>query len=337
MARSAAVLGASGFAGAELLRLLAGHPDLDLVVATGDSQAGTRVADAYPNLAAAWPDLVYAETSVAAAGAAEVVFLALPHGTSQDLVPGLLAEGRLVVDLAADFRLRDAAAYPRWYHHEHRAPHLLARAVHGIPELFRAELVGASLVAAAGCWVTAASLAIAPLVAAGAVERTGVVVDAYSGVSGAGRTPTAATHFATVDENLTAYGLLTHRHTPEIEQATGAEVLFTPHLAPVNRGILATCYLRPAPGAPDPLEVLAAAYAGEPFVVVDERVPSTKATAGSNTAHLTARRDSRTGWVVAIAALDNMVKGAAGQALQCANVALGLPEAAGLPTAGVWP
>ena len=339
-----AVFGASGYGGAELLRLLAAHPDLEVTALAAESQAGTDVADAYPSLAAAYPGLRYVPTDVSAADGADVVFLALPHGVSQRLVPELRRRhpDRLVVDLAADFRLADAGLYPTWYGEAHHCPELLAEAVHGIPELpgVRDRLAATTLVAAAGCYVTAASLAVAPLVAAGLAAPTGVVVDAASGVSGAGVKATATTHFGTVDENLTAYGLLTHRHTPEIEQATGAQVLFTPHLAPMTRGILATCYLRPADGdaaGGDPLEALAKAYAGEPFVVVDERVPQTKATLGSNTVHLTARRDPRTGWIVAISALDNLVKGAAGQALQCANIALGLDETAGLPRVGLWP
>jgi N-acetyl-gamma-glutamyl-phosphate reductase len=216
--------------------------------------------------------------------------------------------------------------------------------------LFRETLVGASFVAAAGCHVTAAALALAPLVDAGVIEPRGIVVDTITGVSGAGRGLKETTHFCAVDEDLNAYGLLTHRHTPEIEQAigSGAQVIFTPHLAPLNRGILATCYARPAGAragdagdaggeSPDPLGVLLDFYAGEPFVVVSSRSPSTKAALGSNTAHLTARLDERTGWVVAICALDNLVKGASGQAIQCANIALGLPETAGLATAGLYP
>ncbi|MEO7836761.1 MAG: Asd/ArgC dimerization domain-containing protein, partial [Acidimicrobiales bacterium] len=176
----------------------------------------------------------------------------------------------------------------------------------------------------------------APLVRAGAVERTGIVVDAASGVSGAGRSPTPATNYASANEDFRAYGLLTHRHTPEMEQAIGAELLFTPHLAPMTRGILATCYVRPVTDV-EPLELLRDFYAADPFVVVGAEAPSTKATAGSNCAHLTARRDERTGWIVVLCALDNLVKGAAGQALQCANLALGLPETAGLPTIGLHP
>jgi N-acetyl-gamma-glutamyl-phosphate reductase len=334
--RKVGVLGASGFVGGELLRLLAGHPDFDLVVATGDRQAGEAVAAVHPHLAACYPDLVLGPTDPTVADGLDVVFTALPHGASSALVPGLLERAGLVVDLGADFRLKDAGAYPVWYGQTHPAPELLARSVHGIPELFGAELPGARLVAAAGCYVTAASLALAPLVRAGVVEPAGVVVDAASGVTGAGREPRASTHFATVDEDFVAYGLLSHRHTPEIEQATGASVLFTPHLAPMNRGILATCYAR-AVGRPDPLAVLVEAYAESPFVLVSERPPSTKAVLGSNMAHLSARLDPRTGWVVALAAIDNLVKGAAGQAIQCANLALGLPETTGLPLAGLWP
>lgn len=342
------VFGASGFAGAELLRLAAGHPDYEVALATAGTQAGGAVADLYPSLAAAYPDLQMVEADPAAADGLDLVFLALPHGASQELVPELRKRVGTVVDLAADFRLKDASLYPEWYHDEHAHPELLSEAAFGIPELFRDQLSGATLIAAAGCYVTAAALALAPLVRAGAVEPAGVIVDAASGVSGAGRTPKPDTHFNAVDEDFTAYGLLHHRHTPEIEQATGAQVLFTPHLAPMNRGILATCYARPAagggggagggdPGAGDPLAVLADFYRGEPFVVVSERSPSTKATLGANTCHLTARMDPRTGWVMVISALDNLTKGAAGQAIQCANVALGLPETAGLPVVGVYP
>lgn len=331
------VFGASGFGGAELLRLLAGHPDMRVKLASADTQAGGRVADLYPSLAAAYSDTVFAPPDPAAADGLDLVFLALPHGASQTLIPDLRKRVGTIVDLAADFRLRDASLYPEWYGEDHHHPELLSDAVFGLPELFRDELPGATLVAAAGCYVTAAALALAPLVRAGAIEAEGVIVDAASGVSGAGRVPKPNTHFNAVDEDFSAYGLLRHRHTPEMEQATGARILFTPHLAPMNRGILATCYARREAGAPDPLSVLRDAYRGEPFVVVDERSPSTKATLGSNSAHLTARQDDRTGWVLSLCALDNLTKGAAGQAIQCANIALGLPETAGLPIVGVYP
>lgn len=331
------VFGASGFAGAELLRLASGHPYFDVVVATGGTQAGGKVADVYPSLAASYPTLMLSATDPAAAEGLDVLFLALPHGASQDLVPDLRKRVGLLVDLAADFRLRDASLYPRWYGEEHKHPELLADAVFGIPELFADRLPGASLIAAAGCYVTAAALALTPLIRAGAIEPAGVIVDAASGVSGAGRALKPNTHFNAVDEDFTAYGLLNHRHTPEIEQATGASVLFTPHLAPMNRGVLATCYARPTSPDTDPLNTLADFYSDARFVVVSERSPSTKATLGSNCAHLTARHDPRTGWIVALAALDNLTKGAAGQAIQCANLALGLPETAGLPMAGLYP
>ena len=333
------IVGASGYAGAEVLRLAAGHPSLEVAFATGDTQAGTPVADLYPGLAAAYPELVFTGYDPAACAGLDLVFLALPHGASQAIVPELLGKVGHLVDLAADFRLHDPALYPAWYGEAHAAPELLEEFAYGLPELFRAEIRAAAHVAAPGCYPTAAALALAPLVRAGAVVAEGIVVDAASGVSGAGRPPKPGTTFCTVDEDFTAYGLLDHRHTPEIEQAIGASVLFTPHLAPMNRGILATCYARPAAATSTGalLEVLRAAYADEPCVVVAERSPSTKATLGSNLAQVTARYDERTGWVLAIAAIDNLTKGAAGQAVQCANLLLGLPETSGLPLAAVYP
>lgn len=339
------VIGASGYTGAELLRLCAAHPAFSVEVATGDTQAGTPVPELYPNLAAAYPDLVFERYRPEVADGLDLVFLGLPHGASQELVPELAARVGRIVDLAADFRLADARLYPTWYGEAHRRPEWLARFVYGLPELFRDALVGARLVAAPGCYPTAAALALGPLVRAGVVATEGIVVDAASGVSGAGRPPKATTSFCAVDEDFTAYGLLTHRHTPEIEQTLGrlaggpVTVLFTPHLAPMNRGILATCYARPT-GDHDTealLAVLHEAYDDEPFVVVTHGSPSTKATLGSNTAQVTVRRDPRTGWVLAIAAIDNLGKGASGQAVQCANLACGLEETTGLPEAGVYP
>ena len=335
------IAGASGYTGVELLRLLSAHPQFEVGVATAHSHAGLPVGGHTPSLRAAFPDLDYDETSVAAFDGLDLVFCALPHGESQKFVPELRGRVGRIVDLAADFRLKDPSLYPQWYGEEHAAPDLLDGAAYGLPELFRDELPGATLVAAAGCYPTAAGLALAPLLRRGLVEAHGIVVDAASGVSGAGRGPKDSLHFGTVDEDFTAYGLLTHRHTPEMEQILGAQVLFTPHLAPMVRGILATCYARPAGSATLTTDavmgVLHEAYDGEPFVLVTEDPPSTKATAGSNVAHVTARVDGRTGWVVALCALDNLVKGASGQAIQCANAALGLPETTGLPVAGMYP
>lgn len=345
---SVGIIGASGYTGAELLRLAAGHPELSVAVATAATQADTDVAALYPSLAGHYAGLRLTPFDAAALDGLDLVFLCLPHGASQSIVPDLRSRVRWVVDLAADFRLADAALYPTWYGEAHEHPALLGEFAYGLPELFRDELRDATAVAAAGCYPTASALALAPLVADGLVRTDGLVVDAASGVSGAGRPPKPTTTFCTVDEDFTAYGLLTHRHTPEIEQsvarvagvgADAVSVLFTPHLAPMNRGILATCYARPTGSTSTGalLDHYRAFYADEPFVVVTEGSPSTKATFGSNAAHLTVRHDERTGWVVAICALDNLVKGASGQAVQCANLLAGLPEGTGLSTVGVYP
>ncbi|RMH79190.1 MAG: N-acetyl-gamma-glutamyl-phosphate reductase [Actinomyces sp.] len=340
------VIGGSGYTGAELLRLCAGHPRLEVRAATADTNAGAPIAAVHPGLAPLVGDRTFAAWSPDLLDDADLVFCALPHGASQDLVPEIRGRVDHLVDLAADFRLDDPGAYPVWYGEEHTAPDLLDDFVYGLPELFRERIRGAELVAAPGCYVTTATLALAPVLAAGLAEPTGIVVDAASGVSGAGRTLRANTAFCAVDEDVTAYGLLTHRHTPEIEMAlrlhagTEVQVLFTPHLVPTNRGILATCYSRPArPGvtSDEVLDALRGAYADEPFVVVTPDPPHTKATLGANSVHVTGRADPRTGWIVTIAALDNLVKGASGQAVQCANLALGLDETAGLPAAGLWP
>ena len=347
-AMKAGIIGGSGYTGVELLRLLAAHPDMEVATVTAHSRAGQLVGDYTPSLAAAYPGMVYeaavpnGDTIPNGLDGLDLVFCALPHGESQRIVPALRDRVGIIVDLAADFRLHDPALYPTWYGEAHAAPELLDQPVYGLPELFRQSLTGARLVASAGCYPTAAGLALAPLVRAGLIESSGIIVDAASGTSGAGRSATDSLHFGTVDENFVAYGLLTHRHTPEMQQILGAEVLFTPHLAPMVRGILATCYARPAPGAgtlstADVMDALHRAYDHEPFVVVTDAPPSTKATSGSNCAHVTARVDERTGWVLALCAIDNLVKGASGQAVQCANVALGLPETTGLPIAGLYP
>ena len=334
------IIGASGFAGSEVLRLAVVHPLLEVVWATGDSQAGTSVADLYPSLAAAYPALAFVEYGEALLGEVDAVFLALPHGSSQGLMASLMGSVRWIIDLAADFRMKDPAMYPRWYDAAHEVPELLASFAYGLPELYRDEIAAARCVAAPGCYPTAAILALAPLVRAGVIASTGVIVDAASGVSGAGRPPKPNTTFCTVDEDFTAYGLLNHRHTPEMEIHTGASVLFTPHLAPMNRGILATCYGRGAVSGlttESVLGVLADAYRDEPFVVVSDRIPSTKATQGSNCAHVSARYDERTDTVIALSAIDNLVKGTAGQAIQCLNLMADLGETTGLPTVGLTP
>jgi N-acetyl-gamma-glutamyl-phosphate reductase len=339
--RSAGVLGASGYAGAELLRLLARHPDLDLAWAAGDQAAGQPLVSRYPGLRAAYGELAFCSVDEGLEKGADVVFSALPHGRSAAIASRALAAAEVVVDLSADFRLRDPGAYPAWYGAEHPLPDQLGAWPYGLPELHREELRGASRVAVPGCYPTAALLALAPLVAAGLVASDGIVVDAKSGLSGAGRSLSDGNLFVQANENVGPYKVGSHRHTPEIEQelalAAGAPVTvtFTPHLVPATRGILATCYATLAPSAGDEelAACYAAAYAGEPFVDLLDPAggwPATRAVATTNRAQVAAAADRRSGKVVAAAAIDNLVKGAAGQALQCANLALGLPETAGL-------
>lgn len=337
---SVGILGASGYTGAELLRLIAQHPEMELRVATADTQVGQQVSDLYPSLALAYQGLQFADTDPESLDGLDLVFLGLPHEASLSLVPDLVDRVGCVVDLSAAFRLRDPEAYPTYYGFTHDRTELLGSAVYGLPEKYREALHGARLIATPGCYVTAATLALEPFVGAGVFDDTPLIVDAASGVSGAGRAPTPTNTFCTVDENMTAYGLISHRHTPEMEQEIGAPLLFTPHLVPMNRGILATCYGRPSgvlPRTAELLDILRARYADEPFIRVTESIPSTKATLGSNAVHITARSDPRTGFIMVISALDNLTKGASGGALQSANIALGQPETAGLVSVGVMP
>jgi N-acetyl-gamma-glutamyl-phosphate reductase len=330
-----AILGASGYVGGELLRLIAAHPELVPARLFGESKAGQPLGMVHPHLAAAFPDAAI-EKFDGSLSDIDLVFAALPHGHSQRIAASILDAEIPFVDLGADFRLDDAATYERWYGHAHGAPDLLGKFVYGIPELNRAAINGAKAVAAAGCYATAAILALKPLVDAGLVKPESLIVDAASGVSGAGREAKEATGFSTVDGSFSAYGLLNHRHTAEMEMAIGGTVLFTPHLVPMTRGILATCYGE-VRGPCDPLAALRQAYEGEPFIHVTDQPPATKWVTGSNGVQLTARHDERTGRVVALSAIDNLGKGAAGQMIQCANLMLGLDETAGLTTIGVYP
>ena len=330
-----AILGASGYVGGELLRLIAAHPELAPARLFGESKAGQALGAVHPHLAAAYPDAVVEKFEGSLDGI-DLVFAALPHGHSQRLAADILDQGIPFVDLGADFRLDDAVTYERWYGHAHEAPGLLGSFVYGIPELNRAAIKNAKAVAAAGCYATASILALKPLIDAGLVKPDGLIVDAASGVSGAGREAKESTGFSAVDGSFSAYGLLNHRHTAEMEMAVGGMVLFTPHLVPMTRGILATCYGE-ANAPCDPLKALREAYAGEPFVHVTEQLPATKWVTGSNGVQLTSRYDQRTGRIVALSALDNLGKGAAGQMVQCANLMLGLDETAGLTTIGVYP
>ncbi|MCL4171152.1 UNVERIFIED_CONTAM: hypothetical protein GTU68_033480, partial [Idotea baltica] len=334
------VIGASGFAGGEFLRLAARHPRVHVCWATGDSKAGVRIADHDPSLALQHGDDVFATFDNDLLGDVDLVVTALPHGHSQDLMPAIAGAGVRIIDLAADFRLHAAPLYDEWYGETHRSPELLGSFVYGLPELHRESLVGATRVAAPGCYPTAAILPLEPLVSRGIVDPSHVIIDAISGVSGAGRPPKENTTFCAVDESVSPYGVGTHRHTPEIEHQSGSSVLFTAHLAPMNRGILATIHGRPlgdCPSTDSLLDTLAERYRDHPFVLVDERLPATKSVQGSNAAHISVRCDPRTGSIVAFCAIDNLVKGTAGQALQCCNLMYDMPETLGLPMVGVSP
>jgi N-acetyl-gamma-glutamyl-phosphate reductase len=320
--------------------LCASHRDLEVVLATGESNAGKRVGEHVVALAALYPSMIFEPTQAVFDAEIDVVFMALPHGESQKLVPRLLASGVQVVDLGADFRLKDPADYENWYGAAHLAPQLLDQSVYGLVERHRDELAGASLIAAPGCYPTASALALGPLLDAGLIERTGVVVNALSGVSGAGRATSDRLHFARMTGNAEAYGLLNHRHTPEIEQEIDAQLLFTPHLVPASRGMLVTAYGRATSKAlntAQTLSVLREAYVNDPCVIVIDEPPTLKDPVGSNLCLVSARVDPRTGWVVAMSSLDNLIKGAAGQAVQAWNVATGRDETTGLPMSGVTP
>lgn len=330
------ILGASGYVGGELMRLIAAHPDMEVAVPFGASNAGQPVESVHPHLALAYPGLRFAQWDAAALASSDLVMAALPHGETQRLADAILADGIPFVDLGADFRLDSADEFEAWYGDPHQRPDLLDSFTYGLPEFYREQIRSSSRVAAPGCYPTAANLALKPLVDAGAIDPNGIIVDAASGVSGAGRKASDTTHYCGVEGSFRAYGLTRHRHTAEMQMVSGAEVLFTPHLMATSRGILATCYAR-ASGPCDPLSILADAYAAERFVHVGERPPETKWASGSNAAFLSARYDERTGMVVALAAIDNLGKGAAGQMIQCANLMLGLDEGAGLSTMGVYP
>jgi N-acetyl-gamma-glutamyl-phosphate reductase len=338
-----AVVGGAGYTGIELVRLLLGHPDFEIAAVTSAADAGRAIEDVYPALAGC--GLSFVEPDIdAIARMADIAFLAVPHTAALPLAPALLDAGLKVFDLSADFRLKDAGVYETWYETSHTAPHLLERAVYGLPELGREALVGASLVACPGCYPTATILAAAPALEAGLASAGRVVVDAKSGVSGAGRSATASTHYCAVNDSIAPYKVASHRHTPEIAQALSAvagcavKVAFAPHLVPMTRGLLSTVYMEAADGltTTDAVEAYRTRYAGEPFVTVhhEGRMPSTGEVSGTNRAHLGVVVDAASGTLVVACAIDNLVKGSGGQAVQCANIALGLDETAGLAHPG---
>ncbi len=335
------IIGATGYVGGELLRLLHRHPFVEVVGLFGRNRDREPVRTSHPHLDATG-HVIHGELPDA-----EAVFLALPHGATAALVPDLVAEGRTVIDLGSDFRLKDPADYPRWYAMDHPAPELLGTAVYGMPELHRAELAAlrdqvVRVVGAPGCYPTATILALAPLARAGLIAD--LVVDAKSGVSGAGKDPKPDLTFSEVNESVKAYGIGGHRHVAEMEQELGLlspsadanpgvrAIDFLPHLIPMTRGILSAGHVRPTrPISQSELDDLyAAAYAGEPFVEVMDTPVATGHVLGSNYVRIHVTADARTGRVLAVGAIDNLVKGAAGQGIQAFNVVYGLPETAGL-------
>lgn len=341
------VVGGTGYTGAELVRLVLGHPSLELVSIVGNTSAGQPVGDALPGLRGVVDGVVQAFDPDAIVSQADVSFCALPHAASADAVSALRQRGQKVFDLSADFRFDDLAVYETWYG-KHPVPERLCEAVYGLVELHREELRTADLVAVPGCYPTASTLALAPLLKNALVRSEGIVVDAKSGVSGAGRSISVATHFAESAEGVRAYKAGAHRHGPEIEQElsrlAGAPVriTFVPHLVPMTRGILATCYAQPAESSVTAAVCTEAArelYEGSPSVVVlDEgEHPDTLWVRGSNRVHLAYSQDSNSGTIIAMSAIDNLVKGASGQAIQCLNVRFGFDEGAGLRAPAQWP
>jgi N-acetyl-gamma-glutamyl-phosphate reductase len=341
---TAAVLGASGYAGGELLRYIGQHPALDLAWATADQNAGKRVGEVFGHLAGL-ADVMLEPTDPSTVPDVDIAFLALPHGAAAEHGRMLADRGIRVVDLSADWRLHDSKAYEHWYDFTHPYPAELDSWVYGLPELHREALIGATKVASPGCYPTAAVLPLAPLLKEGVISPDGIVVDAASGVSGAGRKVDADFLFSELDSSFKAYGVGKHRHTPEIEQelseAAGSDVVvtFTPHLVPMARGLLATCYAKASGSVTDAYEVLATAYKGEPFVRVLSAgsQPATKHVSGTNNAAIGVGGDERTGTLVVTCAIDNLGKGASGQMIQSANLMLGLEETVGLVAGGVYP
>ncbi len=345
------IVGASGYSGEELARLLLTHPHVELAAVTSRQYSGQTLAQIFPRFGhyPAARRLRFSEPNIERLAAeAEIVFLALPHGVSVEFAGPLLAAGCQVIDLSADFRLRSAAVYQEFYGHAHPAPELLATAVYGLPEVYREAIRGARLIASPGCYPTSILLPTLPLLRAGLIKATGIIADSHSGVSGAGRKAELDYLFVECNESVRPYGVPKHRHLSEIEQelslAAGGPVIiqFTPHLMPVNRGILTTLYLAPtrhfddaAGAAALNAEVAAcyqAAYANEPFVRVLEgkALPDTKNVTGTNVVEFAWRVDPRTGRLVVMSAEDNIVKGASGQAVQSMNIRCGFPETAGL-------
>jgi N-acetyl-gamma-glutamyl-phosphate reductase len=340
------VIGASGYGGAETVRLLATHPQVQLVHVTAETKKGEAMSSLYPNLRG-FVDQTMIEADIERIGGeSEVTIVSLPSGMAMSLVPDLLKRGTKVIDVAADFRLKQAELYPQWYKLTHTAPEYLDEAVYGLSELHRDAISHARLVADPGCYPAAAILGLMPLLRAGKVRTEGIVIDAKSGVSGAGRGSGGGFGFSETNENVKAYSVVGHNHTAEIEQelsgiaGTTVQVVFTPHLIPMTRGILVTAYAPLASdlSEPEALALYQQTYAREPFIrVLETMLPETKATLGSNFCDIAVKVNRRARMAIAIAAIDNLGKGAAGQAVQNLNLMCGLPEETGMKFPGVYP
>lgn len=341
---SVGVVGGTGYTGAELLRLLARHPEAELTAVTSRGEAGTAVSELFPHLRGA-VDLDFRHPEEAPLEGCDLVFFATPNGTAMHAVPGLLERGVRVIDLAADFRLGDAAEWRQWYGMEHACAQLLSEAVYGLPERYRSEIASARLVANPGCYPTATLLALLPLIEPSLARPASLVVDAKSGVSGAGREARLGSLHCEVSEGFQAYGVPGHRHLPEISRqlalAGGVEpeLLFVPHLCPMNRGIHATVYAEVPERGVDLQALFEQRYADEPFVDVlpAGAHPQTRSVRGSNLCRLAVHRPRQGARVVVLSVIDNLVKGAAGQAVQNMNIMFGLPEQTGLDALGMQP
>lgn len=340
------IINVTGYIGAELARLLYQHPQVELKSVTGRSAAGQKLGDIFPHLS----DTGYLIKSELG-NDIDVAFSAMPHKTSVDIVPSLLRKGIKVIDVSADFRLKNADEYPRWYKFKHPAPELLKEAVYGLPELHRTEINSASLVANPGCYSTGAILALAPAVKEGLIHQD-IIIDSKSGVSGAGRTLSLATHYSEANENTYAYSIEGHRHLAEIEQELGRlnpeshlSISFVPHLVPMTRGILSSCYAtlkddkqsRGAKAKEELYLLYQEFYRDAPFIRIASEPPQTKHAWGNNFCLIYPTIDSRTGRLIVISCLDNLVKGGAGQAVQNMNLMFGLPETSGLETMAIYP
>jgi len=331
-----AILGATGYTALELLKILARHPLVEVTALTTRQDSKPHISEIHPSLTGQFDLICEILTAEEVGKRADIVFCALPHTASMEAVPQLLDAGCRVVDLSADYRLSDPGVYEQWYGHIHTDPTRLSNTVYGLPEIYMDRIPGSDLVANPGCYTSSSILGLAPLLAAGLIESTGIIIDAKSGVSGAGRTPKLGTLFSECNESVTAYGIGTHRHTPEIEQVladvcgSDVQVAFNPHLMPMDRGILCSMYprLKQPKSVPELLDVFRKFYADQPFVRIVEHIPATKHVAHTNFCDISVRmnRDQ----LVVFSAIDNLIKGASGVAVQNMNLLLGLDQRMGL-------